>query len=136
MNKRILLFGILLLAAVMLPRAVFGQVVIERSTEIVKIGAKEYYMHHVKQGETLYSIAKAYQVTEAEVKKLNPEVETKGLQADMVLGIPVVTATAATTTVVAQEATETGASADTLKPHAADGYRVYTVEKSERPRNC
>lgn len=134
MNKRILLFWIMLLAAVMLPRTVFGQVVIERSTEIVKIGAKEYYMHHVKQGETLYSIAKAYQVTEAEVKKLNPEVETKGLQADMVLGIPVVTATAATTTVVAQEATETGASADTLKPHAADGYRVYTVEKSEKTK--
>ena len=39
-----------------------AQVQVERSTEIVKISGKEYYMHHVKSGETLFSIALAVQL--------------------------------------------------------------------------
>ena len=66
-----------------------AQVQVERSTEIVKISGKEYYMHHVKAGETLYSIAQAYQVTVEEIERLNPEV-ADGLKAEQVIGIPVV----------------------------------------------
>ena len=66
-----------------------AQVVVKRSTEIVTIGGTEYYMHHVKRGETLYSISKAYNVSVEEISKLNPEVND-GLQADMVIGIPIV----------------------------------------------
>lgn len=81
-----LLFGMLLV----LPMVTQAQVVIERSTEIVSISGKQYYMHHVKRGETLYSISRAYHVTEDEIIKLNPEINDLGLQADMVIGIPVV----------------------------------------------
>ena len=47
------LFGMLLLAG-----QVKAQDVVERSSEKTKIGGKEYYMHHVKQGQTLYGISK------------------------------------------------------------------------------
>ena len=46
-------------------------------------------MHHVKAGETLYSIAQAYQVTVEDIERLNPEV-ADGLKAEQVIGIPVV----------------------------------------------
>ena len=64
-----------------------AQVHVERSTEIVKIGGKEYYMHHVKQGETLYGISQVYFVTVEEIEALNPEVK-RGLRAGDVIGVP------------------------------------------------
>ena len=64
------------------------EVVVERSSQKTQIGGKVYYMHHVKQGQTLYSISKAYNVTVEEIEKLNPEVKN-GLKAGLVLGIPV-----------------------------------------------
>lgn len=98
---------------VVFPGVVHAQVVVEKSTEIVTISHKQYYMHHVKRGETLYSISKVYQVTEAEIRKLNPEIDDLGLQADMVIGIPVV-----------NEKGET----------SGEGYTIYTVEESEKTR--
>ena len=59
-----------------------------RSTNITKVGGKEYYMHHVKQGETLWGLSKLYNVTIEEIEALNPEVK-KGLKAGHVVGIPV-----------------------------------------------
>lgn len=76
------------LVALLLPVVMMAQVVVKRSTERTTIGGKEYYMHHVMRGETLYSISKAYNVSVEEITSLNPEVEG-GLQADMVIGIPV-----------------------------------------------
>ena len=61
---------------------------IERSKEITKIGGKQYYLHYVKSGQTLYSISKAYQVTIEEIERLNPEVKD-GLKVGFVIGIPV-----------------------------------------------
>ena len=75
--------------ALAFPIVAEAQVVVERSSEIVTIGGVEYYMHHVKQGETLYGISKAYHVSIEEISSKNPEVND-GLQADMVIGIPVV----------------------------------------------
>ena len=54
----LLLFGLLLISP-----AAFAQVEVKRSTETTRIGSKEYYMHHVTQGQTLYSISVAYNVT-------------------------------------------------------------------------
>ena len=65
-----------------------GQVAVERSKEITKIGGKEYYMHHVKAGQTLFSIYKVYNVSVEEIELLNPEVKN-GLNTGHVLGIPV-----------------------------------------------
>ena len=60
----------------------------ERSTEITKIGHKEYYMHHVKSGQTIQYLSKLYNVSVAEIEVLNPEVKS-GLKPGHVLGIPV-----------------------------------------------
>ena len=59
-----------------------------RSKNITKIGGKEYYMHHVKSGETLWGLSKVYNVSIEEIETLNPEVKN-GLKAGHVLGIPV-----------------------------------------------
>lgn len=72
------------------PTVVQAQVEVEKSTEIITISGKQFYMHHVKKGQTLYSISRAYQVSEDEITKMNPEIKEVGLQANMVLGIPVV----------------------------------------------
>lgn len=90
MNKRLLILWLLFVGLLMLPTAVQAQVEVEKSTEIITISGKQFYMHHVKKGQTLYSIAKTYQISEAEIENLNPEVKEVGLQANMVLGISVV----------------------------------------------
>ena len=113
MKKKLIVFG-MLLWAVLAPMALHAQVAVEKSKEIVTISNKQYYMHHVKRGETLYSIARVYQVTETEIRKLNPEIDDLGLQADMVIGIPVV-----------DENGDTG----------GKGYTVYTVQESERTKH-
>lgn len=65
-----------------------AQVQIERSSEIVKVGGKEYYMHHVKSGQTLWGISQVYQVSVEEIERLNPELKD-GLKTGFVIGIPV-----------------------------------------------
>ena len=45
-----------------------------RSKNITKISGKEYYMHHVQQGETLWGLSKLYNVTIEEIEALNPDV--------------------------------------------------------------
>ena len=113
MKNKIWIFSLFLFGAVLFPTAIQAQVVVEKSTEIVTISNKQYYMHHVKRGETLYSIARVYQVSEAEIRKLNPEIDELGLQAEMVIGIPVV-----------NEKGESG----------SDGYTVYVVQESEKTK--
>ena len=90
MNKILLILWLLFVGILLSPTAMQAQVDIEKSTEIITISGKQFYMHHVKKGQTLYSIARTYQISEAEIEKLNPEVKEVGLQANMVLGIPVV----------------------------------------------
>ena len=65
-----------------------AQVQIERSTEIVRVGGKDYYMHHVKSGQTLWGISQVYQVSVEEIERLNPELK-EGLKVGYVIGIPV-----------------------------------------------
>lgn len=79
----LLFFGLLVLSPM-----VHAQTPVERSTQITKVGGKEYYMHLVKAGQTLYSIATAYNVTIEEIELYNPEVKD-GLKSGHVLGIPV-----------------------------------------------
>jgi LysM repeat protein len=88
MKKRLVFFLFFLFGIMLSGNLVAQEVVVERSSQKTQIGGKEYYMHHVKQGQTLYSISKAYNVTVEEIEKLNPEVKN-GLKAGLVLGIPV-----------------------------------------------
>ena len=87
MYKKLFSFLVFLLFTLMAGH-LNGQVAVERSKEITKIGGKEYYMHHVKAGQTLYSISQVYNVSVEEIEMLNPEVKN-GLNTGHVLGIPV-----------------------------------------------
>ncbi len=64
-------------------------VIIEKSKEKVIIGGQVYYVHIVKQGETLFSLSIAYEVSQKEIAKENPEIFL-GLQIGQALKIPVV----------------------------------------------
>jgi LysM repeat protein len=64
---------------------------ITRSTVIEQYKGKSYYMHFVKQGETLDAIANAYGVTTIALKADNPEAQQQ-LYANQVLKIPVASA--------------------------------------------
>lgn len=63
------------------------EVTIKRSTVVENFKGKPYYIHFVKQGETLSKIAEVYNISIQELSAENPVVE-KGLKADMVLRIP------------------------------------------------
>ncbi len=60
-----------------------------RSKVYEKVGGKEYYIHNVKRGQTLYMISKAYGVEVNDLIRENPQVR-EGLKADEKLRIPVV----------------------------------------------
>lgn len=62
---------------------------IKKTTDKVKIGNRLYYVHIVAKGETLYSLSKAYNVSQKEIAKENPEIFL-GLQVGQALKIPVV----------------------------------------------
>ena len=82
----ILLAGILLLSV----KPVFtqGEQAIERSVITETIDGKEYYLHFVKRGETLFAIARAYGLTANDLFRDNPEAR-QGISAGSVLKIPV-----------------------------------------------
>ncbi|MGM0408810.1 MAG: LysM peptidoglycan-binding domain-containing protein [Bacteroidota bacterium] len=61
---------------------------IKKSTDKVIIGGRFYYVHIVKKGETLYSLSKAYNVSQKEIAKENPEIFL-GLQVGQAIKIPV-----------------------------------------------
>jgi LysM repeat protein len=62
-------------------------VISKRSSVIENYKGKPYYIHFVIEGETLATLAKAYNVTVEDLKSENPSVE-KGIKPDMVLRIP------------------------------------------------
>ena len=86
--KNKLLFFVFFLFGMMLAGNISAQEPIQRSKEITKIGGKEYYLHHVKAGQTLFSLAQTYNLTVGEIEMFNPEVKN-GLKVGHVLGIPV-----------------------------------------------
>lgn len=61
---------------------------VEKSPVIVFINGKKFYVHTVKSGDTIYSIAKAYEVAEADITSNNPTA-ADGLKIDQTLKIPV-----------------------------------------------
>lgn len=61
---------------------------VEKSPVIVFINGKKFYVHTVKSGDTIYSIAKAYEVAETDITSNNPTA-ADGLKIDQTLKIPV-----------------------------------------------
>lgn len=64
-------------------------VIINKSTEVQILGGKEYFIHIVKRGHTLYSLSKVYEIPIDEISFENPEVRN-GLFISQILKIPVV----------------------------------------------
>ena len=91
MNKKSLILWVLLgMLLAFSATANAQEVQVKRAEKIVTVGSKQFYMHHVKEGETLYAIAKAYHVTQAQIEECNPDVKDGNLRAGSVLGIPAV----------------------------------------------
>ena len=59
-----------------------------KDVPVVKLFEKEYYKYDVKPRESMYSICKKFNVTEAEILSMNPFI-VNGLQAGQTLMIPV-----------------------------------------------
>lgn len=57
-----------------------------RSTIIERISGKEYYIHTIKKGETLYKISKDYETDMDEIISLNPEIK-QGLKVGQTIRI-------------------------------------------------
>ena len=60
---------------------------VKRSTDKIILEGKVYYIHYVREKETLYGISKAYNINEKIIALENPDVFA-GLKAGMVLKIP------------------------------------------------
>lgn len=92
------------------------QVEVTVSKQLVRLGSGQYYIHTVKRGETLYSISRAYGVSQEVIEARNPFV-AKGLSVKQTLLIPVVSSTnfnshtSATSTGPSSSSTTTSASA-------------------------
>lgn len=64
---------------------------VKRSEEKVVIGGDVFYIHTVQKGQTLFSISRAYGVTEQDIAAANPNVVLEVIKPGQVLKIPVVT---------------------------------------------
>lgn len=82
-----LIFVALLFACTNLVQA--QEVEIEKSSNKVILQGKVYYVHIVKKGETLFSISKAYDISQKEIAIENPDIYL-GLQLGQALKIPYV----------------------------------------------
>ena len=87
MNKILLFFLLVLSSGITGFAQNEGGVVVERSKNKVVIDGKEYYVHIVKKGQTLYSISKAYNISQKEIAEENPDI-VMGLKTGQVLKIP------------------------------------------------
>ncbi|MCX6227409.1 MAG: LysM peptidoglycan-binding domain-containing protein, partial [Bacteroidia bacterium] len=61
---------------------------VKRSNNQITISGKNFYLHEVLKGQTLYGISKEYQVSEEEIKKINPDLNKKSVSPGMVIRIP------------------------------------------------
>ena len=64
------------------------QIISNRSTVAQSVDGRKYYFHAVLQGQTLYSIARAYGVEEQVILDENPDIRD-GLRYDQIIRIPV-----------------------------------------------
>ena len=69
---------------------VYSQVPVEKSINKVILEGKVYYVHVVKPGQTLYSISRVYEISEAEIIAENPGID-KSMPAGIALKIPAIT---------------------------------------------
>ncbi len=88
-NKMLRRFIILLIPAIFAVCAVSAQVNVEISQEKVLENGQKFYLHTVQQGQTLYSICKAYSAKEKDVLNANPELQSGTLSIGQIIKIPI-----------------------------------------------
>jgi len=89
--RKIVIYNILLFSLFLIYNSVFAQNKdsdIKKSENIITIDNKKFYIHKVKQGETLWEIYKAYNVDEKTIKQVNPGI-TDALKLNQEIKIPV-----------------------------------------------
>ena len=102
----------------------------ERSKIVEKFYGKPFYIHFVKEGQTLYSITKIYDVTTEILISDNPDLKN-GLKTDMILKIPF------KDTIVSDEKSKTAPvfkkeEASTVSPSVKyNSQIVYEIRRSE-----
>jgi LysM repeat protein/ABC-type branched-subunit amino acid transport system substrate-binding protein len=87
LKRYLLIFSILLTFSQLFSQQTESTIQIKKSTDKVKIDGKYYYIHIVQKGESLYSISKAYGVSQMEIAMENADIYL-GIKADMALKIP------------------------------------------------
>ncbi len=70
--------------------AQFQPAPVVRSQEKTIVNGRLYYIHTVQKGQTLYSISKAYNVTQEDIKTANPQVDVVNLVEGLAIRIPAV----------------------------------------------
>ena len=95
------------------------------SSEKVKLNGKVYYAHLVLERQTLYSIAKAYGVTEQDLYDANPSLRETGLQKSSILLIPI--DKQKVTTLAEEKAAAAATAAPAAQQQAQDEYKEHTV---------
>jgi LysM repeat protein len=87
-NIRAKILAVFLLVPVLVPCVIHAQEFqVHRSEDKIILEGKIYYIHFVKDKETLYGISKAYNVSEKVIASENPDVFA-GLRTGMILKIP------------------------------------------------
>jgi LysM repeat protein len=87
-RKPILFLFFALLALSLNVYSQFQPTPVKRSNNQITINGKDYFLHEVLKGQTLYGISKEYRVSEEEIKKLNPDLNQRSVFPGMVLRIP------------------------------------------------
>ncbi len=86
--KRLVFLLFLLAAAPALTAQIYESPDVVISTDKANIAGKLYFMHKVQAKQTIYSIGKAYGVTEEELLAANPDLKN-GLKAGAIIFVPV-----------------------------------------------
>lgn len=74
---------------------VWAQQQVQVSKEVVRLGGEKVILHQIRKGQTVYSIAKAYNVDVEDIYKLNPQTRA-GLEVNRTLIIPYIETSATT----------------------------------------
>jgi LysM repeat protein/ABC-type branched-subunit amino acid transport system substrate-binding protein len=94
--------------------AQFQPAEVVRSQERTLIKGKVYYIHTIQKGQTLYSICKAYGVTQEEVIRENPEIDPVNLKEGLAIRIP-----------------ESGPRQAAIYPENQEDFYAHTVKKGQ-----
>ncbi len=70
-------------------QAQFTPAPVEKSTQKILYQGKAYYVHTIKASQTLYSISRAYGVTQQDIAAANPTLALEVIQPGQVIKIPV-----------------------------------------------